>query len=590
MNHQNATGNVIAKRPSGRRPQGESGKARRPRRKPKVLNAEGSQELELLGAYQRQMCELEWSVSASRQKAQKLTAQLLEWQEEQAHFRDHFEYAPLGYLVHDRSGDVSEINRAAASLLGLNQESRSRVSLAQFLIPAEVRSWLQHMARCAAKLYASSEFTICSRSGRQIPVQAISSAIQRPFARPSLSFRTVLIDVSQRRAAEAALSETQKEYQRLIDTVEGIVWQADARTLDINFVSGYADRLLGYRREEWTRSGFWQGRIYVEDRERVANELVRALAKREGLTLEYRVVTADRRIVWLHDNVTTIERNGQLGLLGVAVDITERRKMEQELRQAHDLLEQRVIERTAQLREKVAELEAFSYTLSHDMRSPIRAVQGYAELLERMGGETLEPEGVDFIHRIMRAAERLDLLVRDVLNYSRVASAPVELKSIPLEPVLDSIVHEYPALSPPNAEVEVQQPLPAVYGHEAFVGQALSNLLTNAVKFVPRGKRPHVRVWSESARPTDTDLLRKNEPSRWVRIWVEDNGVGISARDQQRIFRIFERVYPANKYEGTGIGLAIVQKAVERMGGRVGVQSVPGQGSKFWIELRQPAG
>ncbi len=190
---------------------------------------------------------------------------------------------------------------------------------------------------------------------------------------------------------------------------------------------------------------------------------------------------------------------------------------------------------------------------------------------------------MDFLHRIMHSAERLDLLVQDVLNYSRVARAPVSLHRLPLDGVVDSILHDYPTLAPRKARIEVSQPLLPVYGHEAFVAQALSNLLTNAVKFMPPGRKPRVRLWTEPVQRADAS-------ADWVRICVQDNGVGIAQEDQHRIFHMFERIYPTDKYEGTGIGLAIVQKAVERMGGRVGLESAPGQGSRFWIELRQPQG
>jgi signal transduction histidine kinase len=265
----------------------------------------------------------------------------------------------------------------------------------------------------------------------------------------------------------------------------------------------------------------------------------------------------------------------------LAIDVTEQRAAEEQLRQAHSSLEQRVAERTGELRATVADLEAFSYSLSHDMRAPIRAMQGYAVLLKGILNDRLTPQTTEFLQRIMQSAERLDMLVQDVLKYSRLARAPVALKPVSLQPLVENILNDFPTLMPSMAKIDIQQPLPSVYGHEAFVGQALSNLLTNAVKFVPKGQNPYVRLWAE------TTVRGTGQGDSWVRIWVGDNGVGISPEDQKRIFRIFERVYPKEQYEGTGIGLAIVQKAVERMGGRVGVQSAPGEGSKFWIELRQ---
>ena len=538
-----------------------------------------------LAAYQQQICDLEWTVSGLRERLHNLQQALDGVRHSRDYFTELFEHAPLGYVVHDGSGFIQEVNRAAAALLGMNPRLVRGASLGQFVPREEMEKWLDHLRRCLFSYHqsTSTELILRARDGRSTPVQMMTIAVKRsPTAQP-MSFRTVLIDISSRWRAETALAQTQKEYHRLVDTIEGIVWEANAQTLQFTFVSQYAERLLGYPIAEWTRPGFWENRVYPDDRERVAVQISRAIRKQDDLRLDYRVLASDRRVVWLHDSITIGERGGRLMLRGVAIDATERHLAEDKLKQAYDLLEQRVADRTSQLRETAADLEAFSYSLSHDMRAPLRAMQGYATLLETQLGEKLDPQARDYLSRIMHSAERLDLLVQDVLNYSRVARAPVELKPVSLDAMMENILHEFPSLAQRRAQIEVQQPLLPVYGHEAFIGQALSNLLTNAVKFVPPERAPRVQVWTEPAR-------RENGDQKWVRIWVQDNGLGIAPKDQSRIFRMFERVHPVERYEGTGIGLAIVQKAVERMGGRVGVQSSPGTGSKFWIELKEPNG
>jgi PAS domain S-box-containing protein len=441
--------------------------------------------------------------------------------------------------------------------------------------------WLDHIRRCAStRLSTASELRIRGSGRKERDVQILTSPSSESHSHQDCSFYTLIIDHHHRRAEEVALAQALKEHHRLINMIEGIVWEAD-ETCTFTFVSRYAERLLGFPVKEWMRPGFWENRIFVQDRERVLHELGQAVANRKEVRIDYRVVAADRRLVWLHDCVTVIERNGRRQLLGVAIDVTEQRNAEGLLRQAHDSLEQRVAERTTELGNTVADLEAFSYSLSHDLRAPIRAMQGYAFLLKRLLGKTAPPQVGEFLQRIMRAAERLDLLVQDALNYNRLSRGPLELKPVSLEPLVDNILHDFPTLAPAKAKIDILKPLPVVYGHEAFVGQALSNLFTNAVKFVPHGRTPHVRVWAEAARGNAAG------DGSWVRICVEDNGLGIAAEDQKRIFRMFERVYAQEQYEGTGIGLAIVQKAAERMGGCVGVHSTPGAGSKFWLELRQ---
>lgn len=234
-------------------------------------------------------------------------------------------------------------------------------------------------------------------------------------------------------------------------------------------------------------------------------------------------------------------------------------------------LEQTVRERTSRLVETNAQLEAFSYSVSHDMRGPLRAMLQYAQiLLEEQTGMTAE--GRVYLERISRAATRLDRLIQDVLLYSRVARSEMPLAPVDLDRLIQEIVQQYPEFRPPRANVVMQSALPQVVAHEASLTQCLSNLLSNAVKFVPPGRTAEVRV-------------RTVQTNGTVRIWIEDNGIGIAPKDHQRIFNIFERVHSPKDYDGTGIGLSIVKKTVERMGGAVGLVSELGQGTRFWIDL-----
>ena len=267
------------------------------------------------------------------------------------------------------------------------------------------------------------------------------------------------------------------------------------------------------------------------------------------------------------------------GISLLAAEITERKKVEEDLRAAKERLgqlnqdlEKRVQERTSQLTETNEQLEAFVYSIAHDLRAPLRAMQGYSSLLRTEYASQLDASAQLYADRIIRSAESMDRLVIDLLAYGRVARAELQLAPVELEKAWSIALNQcQQEILSQEAKVETLGPLPRVQAHETTLGQVLLNLLNNAIKFVPPGRKPHVRLSAQQI---------KNQ----VRVTVEDNGIGIEPNHQQRVFRVFERLNGTD-YPGTGIGLSIVRKGVERMGGKVGLESTPGQGSRFWIEL-----
>jgi signal transduction histidine kinase len=256
--------------------------------------------------------------------------------------------------------------------------------------------------------------------------------------------------------------------------------------------------------------------------------------------------------------------------------VVERARSERALIQARDELEQHVLERTAKLQAALSELEAYSYSISHDLRAPLRAMQTYAGILMEECGNRIGGEGQEYLRRIMASSERMDRLIRDVLVFNRAASAEAVLESVELAPLITAIIETYPALTAMSPEIEVVAPLGSVQANPAALTQCLANLLGNAIKFVAPDVSPKVRIWAE----------RKDE---WVRLFIRDNGVGIPRELQAKIFDVFYQGKPAPDNTGTGIGLAIVRKTAERMGGRVGLESEVGKGSTFWIELKHSA-
>jgi signal transduction histidine kinase len=263
---------------------------------------------------------------------------------------------------------------------------------------------------------------------------------------------------------------------------------------------------------------------------------------------------------------------------GVNTDITELRDAQNALREANLQLgdkavhlESLVQQRTQSLSDTVGELEAFSYSISHDMRAPLRSMIGYADILKEDCITKLDDSDLDYLNRICNASRRMDQLIQDVLVFSRLSREEVILQPVDTDALMRDIIESYPNLHPDVVTILIKSPLAKIMGNEALLTQCFSNLLDNGAKFVEEGAKAHLEVWSETA-------------GSHTRLFFKDDGIGMEEQHLERIFDIFHRV--GRDGNGTGIGLAIVRKAVEKMGGSLGVKSGLGKGSLFWLDLR----
>jgi PAS domain S-box-containing protein len=383
------------------------------------------------------------------------------------------------------------------------------------------------------------------------------------------------LDVLPRQGSQLSLRKSELRYRRLFEAARDGILILDPGTRKITDANPFIMELLGYAGDELIGKELWEiGLLKDETASRAAFRELRAkhFIRYEDLPLQTKAGHSHE--VEFVSNL--YDEDGQEVIQCNIRDITERKQAERELVGAKEVisrhageLENRVNERTAALRETVRELEAFSYTVSHDMRAPLRAMQGYAEqiALDKSLGDTAR----EYLHRISRAALRLDHLIEDVLSYTKVLRDEAPMGRVDLDRLAKDIIETQPA-RPTGAEIQIEGTLPAVFGNEALLTQCISNLLGNGLKFVSPGTLPRVHIRAEAA------------GAAW-RIWFEDNGIGIAPENQARVFRMFERIHPASQYEGTGIGLTIVRKAVERMGAQLGFESELGKGSKFWILL-----
>ncbi len=398
-------------------------------------------------------------------------------------------------------------------------------------------------------------------------------------------------DVTDRRRAEEALERSEARLAQGVQVAGLGIFEHDHISDVVEFSSGKR-KLLGFSDDEVvTISGIVQ-KVAPEDREFLADMIRRAHdpSGNGHFEVDYRVPDGSGGVRWVSARSQTFfggegSERRPVRTIGAALDITERKE-------AQSRLERLVAERTAQLADANANLEHFAHTAAHDLRSPLRGINGFAAVMLEQYGQQLDEMGRSMLERIIGSATQMGQLLNDLLEYSRLAHTELRLETVSLENVVrDALALQDTEIRTRQAQVDVTAALPQVIGHQATIVMVVANLLSNGLKFTAREVRPRLRVWAEvqeshaftgSASNQDTEGAQ----SRMVRLWVEDNGIGIKAEDQAKVFGVFQRLHGKSAYPGTGLGLAIVKKAVERMGGHVGVESEFGKGSRFWVELR----
>ncbi len=278
----------------------------------------------------------------------------------------------------------------------------------------------------------------------------------------------------------------------------------------------------------------------------------------------------------------SIGRAGETDLLaGTIQDISREKRAkdalrasEAKLREVNATLEKRVAERTAELEETNAELSCFADSVSHDLRAPLRAIDGFAIALAEDYSAVLDEYGREYVDHIGSAAKTMEQLINDLLTYSRLGRSDISIRPTSLNEVVDKALEQLNAdIEAAGAKIEVAADLLEVRAHERTLIQVVANLVSNGLKFVPTGSTPELSLWAEATKGGNR------------RLNVKDSGIGIPDEQRKQIFGVFERLHGIESYPGTGIGLAIVARACERLGGRCGVESRRGEGSCFWIEF-----
>jgi PAS domain S-box-containing protein len=327
--------------------------------------------------------------------------------------------------------------------------------------------------------------------------------------------------------------------------------------------------LFGFPPEEMIGRPIWDF-MAAEDREKTKAGLLQRIADEQPLApleREYKRRDGSSVVMEIHQKRIRNAAGRATGLRTFLLDITERKRAEKTLH-----------EQAEKLARSNAELEQFAYVASHDLQEPLRKIQAFGDRLRGKYDATLGPEGLDYLTRMQNAAARMQVLIQDLLSLSRVASHAKPFAQVDLGDVVRMVISDLEIrIQERSGRVEAAD-LPVLFGDRGQLAQLFQNLIGNGLKFQKPGESPLVKVSSEAV------ILSDGSGAAW-RITVEDNGIGFDEKYRERIFQIFQRLHGRSEYEGTGIGLAICRKIVERHGGVIAAHSSPGAGAKFVITL-----
>jgi PAS domain S-box-containing protein len=480
------------------------------------------------------------------------------------------EFIPVALLALDKKGIVLKANAAARQLLAGGFAPLIGRAFSEFVRPEDLGAYLQQIKLFPydKKHFSFFELRMADHAGRLFHAYGqVSTKLdpQGSFIHWLLAF----FDVSEQKRLEEAL-RVSREHLALATSAGNIgIWVNDLKTGRSHW-NAQLYRMLGLEPRDGPedQEAFFEF-IHPADRNGVLQGAQAVTALEGEIDLEFRIIRADDgRIRWLAaKGAVDRDRHGRpIRLQGVNYDITDRKKAEETLHLAQLQLGEQLAE-TERINE---ELSQFTYAVTHDLKAPLRAIANYVEFLDEDLADTLTGDQKNYLKGLKTAVAQGDALINDLLSFSRLG------RTTPVAEAVDvpGLVNEICSLLnlPRKDEIDVQPQWPMIRTDYTLLKQILLNLIANGLKFNRRNPKRISIGWQKA-------------PKERIEIFVRDNGIGIAPEYSEQIFQIFRRLHTSREYEGTGIGLAIVQKAAQNLGGSVRVESTTGEGSTFFVNL-----
>jgi PAS domain S-box-containing protein len=550
----------------------------------KWLNAELEQEI----ANRRQAEEHAQKLNAElEERVAQRTAELIAGNREQMRqiaqrkladerFRLVVEASPNAIVLANATGRILLVNSSAEDLFGFNREELMGKPFAT-LLPERFRAaygdGTASIPHPWGRSAAGGDLFALRKDGSETPIEIGRSPIET--AEGALVLSTI-VDISQRRQAEEALLASELDFRASF--YSSAVGQAQVAPISGRYlrVNPKFCEIAGYSEEELLQMTF-HDLTHPEDRENDSEAHERMVrGEASEVNREKRYLRKDGRAVWIQINASVIrDLTGRpMRTLAIIVDISERKRAEEEVQKLNADLDQRVNERTAQLEAANKELEAFSYSVSHDLRAPLRAVDGFSQAVLEDYASQLPEDCGRYLRRIRAGAQKMGNLIDDLLTLSRLSRAPLNKREVDTSILVRGVLDDLQ--SQPNAkQTEVRfGDLPCCQGDPALLKQVWINLLSNALKYTLKKESPVVEI----------GCTRQSEGNVY---FVRDNGTGFDMRYANKLFGVFQRLHRAEDYEGTGVGLAIVQRIIHRHGGHVWAEAEVNRGAAFYFTLEE---
>lgn len=483
-----------------------------------------------------------------------LEAIITELRESEERYRLLFDRVPQAIWVFDLGTlAILAVNEAAVRHYGYSREEFLAMTIKDLRPAEDVPRLLDHLSKSSSELHRESSWRHRKKDGSVIDVEVYSHHLVFAGRQASL---VVVNDITDLKRAE-------EKFRAVAETANDAIVSADTSG-HITYFNWAAERIFGYRADEVVRRPLtllMPERFHEAHRQGLRRFLATGESRVIGKTVELAGRRKDGTEFPLELSLSTWMVAGEVAFTGLMRDITERKRYQEELR-----------ERSVQLEAANKELEAFAYSVSHDLRAPLRAIHGFSQALLQDCADKLDDIGRNYLQRVCRAAERMSALIDDLLNLSRVTRAEIQRETVDLSATAHTIARELEAREPHRSvEFNIAEGLVAT-GDPRLLGLALQNLLDNAWKFTAKRNRARIALGVEE---------RNGRPTYFVR----DNGAGFDIAYAGKMFGAFQRFHALTEFPGTGIGLATVQRIIHRHGGEIWAEGEVDKGATFYFTL-----